>query len=932
MEAPRSSLDFGGGKQCAVRDTSPARAATREHQSLFHMALYDEDVLKNPFYLSLGKQRPDLCSWVAERNGIFLPRVSSFDLLVHCHNYQLSDPGSTVLVPRCGSLHTRCFPPGCFEDHILQAVDGGYRTCCGKEVLIEDRLVKLGEGFPVPAAVPVLFEETFYNEREQSYSILCIAGPISTVHSGVNLVGRFSQSPATPYYGPVLSSPTRVSHPTAQPALVSMVCRLKDAEDVRDFLGQHAEKLDELIGAFCRAFREQEKKGLQYHIRALAKQELQMMLLKQAVEIYVHHGIHDFIFQYVGTTEASQDAVFNKTTRSLQDLQQKDLGIKSEFSANIPRAKRELSQLNHCTSPLQKLLCLRKVALVVMQPPSGTVNLGAMCADDLLSVLLYLLLKTEIPNWVANLSYIKNFHLFHSAEEELSYCLTSFEAAVEYISQGHLNQALMLQDSGELEHRAFFRPYMSLVSHSASSPLDCLFEHIARGNEAEVRRLLSKAEASDGALRMCHPLCSCERCEHWLSGRSSDPSVVTPSSQDDRGYTPLHVAAVCGQPLLIDLLISKGAQINATDYHGLTPLHLSCQKGFQDVTLLLLHHKADRDVQDSNGNTPLHFACVHGHEDCVKALVHYDLPSSRLEIQNDKGDTPLHIAARWGYDAIIKVLLENGANTAAQNKAKDTPLKCALNSKVERLHRAVADGDVQMVRYLLEWMDEESGDEEPPQPQSDLCHPLCQCPHCHPTQKPASLPGGGLDVNSSNPDGVTPLHVAAQHGHASLVRLLAQRGAGVNARNSQSATPLHLACQNGHCQVGVSPAHSPRPQLRACFHSNPSSVVTSLLEFNPKLNTKDQHGNTALMFACLRGHMDAVAILLQGGAAVNTANNQGNTALHLAVEGGHRGLVDRLLQAGASVHLRNSRNRTPLDQAQEMDGKVAKALQLTFSN
>uniref|UniRef100_A0A8C9T0X1 Ankyrin repeat domain 27 n=1 Tax=Scleropages formosus TaxID=113540 RepID=A0A8C9T0X1_SCLFO len=801
------------------------------------MALYDEDVLKNPFYLSLGKQRPDLCSWVAERNGI-------------------------VLVPRCGSLHTRCFPPGCFEDHILQAVDGGYRTCCGKEVLIEDRLVKLGEGFPVPAAVPVLFEETFYNEREQSYSILCIAGPISTVHT--------------------------------QPALVSMVCRLKDAEDVRDFLGQHAEKLDELIGAFCRAFREQEKKGLQYHIdsvstlyrrclqyllrdssrlRALAKQELQMMLLKQAVEIYVHHGIHDFIFQYVGTTEASQDAVFNKTTRSLQDLQQKDLGIKSEFSANIPRAKRELSQLNHCTSPLQKLLCLRKVALVVMQPPSGTVNLGAMCADDLLSVLLYLLLKTEIPNWVANLSYIKNFHLFHSAEEELSYCLTSFEAAVEYISQGHLNQALMVR----LEHRAFFRPYMSLVSHSASSPLDCLFEHIARGNEAEVRRLLSKAEASDGALRMCHPLCSCERCEHWLSGRSSDPSVVTPSSQDDRGYTPLHVAAVCGQPLLIDLLISKGAQINATDYHGLTPLHLSCQKGFQDVTLLLLHHKADRDVQDSNGNTPLHFACVHGHEDCVKALVHYDLPSSRLEIQNDKGDTPLHIAARWGYDAIIKVLLENGANTAAQNKAKDTPLKCALNSKV---------------RYLLEWMDEESGDEEPPQPQSDLCHPLCQCPHCHPTQKVSSLPGGGLDVNSSNPDGVTPLHVAAQHGHASLVRLLAQRGAGVNARNSQSATPLHLACQNGHCQV-----------------------VTSLLEFNPKLNTKDQHGNTALMFACLRGHMDAVAILLQGGAAVNTANNQGNTALHLAVEGGHRGLVDRLLQAGASVHLRNSRNRTPLDQA-----------------
>lgn len=33
----------------------------------------------------------------------------------------------------------------------------------------------------------------------------------------------------------------------------------------------------------------------------------------------------------------------------------------------------------------------------VLSPPA--VNLETMCADDLLSVLLYLLVKTEIPNW-----------------------------------------------------------------------------------------------------------------------------------------------------------------------------------------------------------------------------------------------------------------------------------------------------------------------------------------------------------------------------------------------------------------------------------------------------------------------------------------------------------------------------------------------------
>lgn len=71
---------------------------------------------------------------------------------------------------------------------------------------------------------------------------------------------------------------------------------------------------------------------------------------------------------------------------------------------------------------------------------------------------------------------------------------------------------------------------------------------------------------------------------------------------------------------------------------------------------------------------------------CVKALVYYDLQSCRLDIGNEKGDTPLHIAARWGYQGIIETLLQNGASTEIQNRLKETPLKCALNSKVAFLH------------------------------------------------------------------------------------------------------------------------------------------------------------------------------------------------------------------------------------------------------
>ncbi|KAK2088140.1 Ankyrin repeat domain-containing protein 27 [Saguinus oedipus] len=339
--------------------------------------------------------------------------------------------------------------------------------------------------------MPILFEETFYNEKEESFSILCIAHPLEKRES--------SEEPLAP------------SDPFS----------LKTIEDVREFLGRHSERFDRNIASFHRMFRECERKSLRHHIdsanalytkclqqllrdshlKMLAKQETQMSLMKQAVEvragrrgwealpvahshpewglfvpqIYVHHEIYDLIFKYVGTMEASEDAAFNKITRSLQDLQQKDIGVKPEFrgavfsqkqallvaevtrcfdvvsseeqcsywqpkikaalySFNIPRAKRELAQLNKCTSPQQKLVCLRKVVQLITQSPSQRVNLETM---------------------MANLSYIKNFRFSSSAKDELGYCLTSFEAAIEYIRQGSLSA----------------KPPFDLVAHAGSLQL-----------------------------------------------------------------------------------------------------------------------------------------------------------------------------------------------------------------------------------------------------------------------------------------------------------------------------------------------------------------------------------------------------------------------------------------------------------------------------
>ena len=53
---------------------------------------------------------------------------------------------------------------------------------------------------------------------------------------------------------------------------------------------------------------------------------------------------------------------------------------------------------------------------------------------------------------MANLSYIRNFCFSRSSKDELSYCLSTFEAAVEYINLGKLVDTHSVSLSHTLTH------------------------------------------------------------------------------------------------------------------------------------------------------------------------------------------------------------------------------------------------------------------------------------------------------------------------------------------------------------------------------------------------------------------------------------------------------------------------------------------------
>ena len=65
-----------------------------------------------------------------------------------------------------------------------------------------------------------------------------------------------------------------------------------------------------------------------------------------------------------------------------------------------------------------------------------------------------------------------------------------------------------------------------------------------------------------------------------------------------------------------------------------------------------------------------------------------------------------------------------------------------------------------------------------------------------------SLLDRGAEVNLAQGDGMTPLHWAAERGHASVADLLISASADVEAKTRiGSYTPLHLASRGGHSGV-----------------------------------------------------------------------------------------------------------------------------------
>ena len=228
------------------------------------------------------------------------------------------------------------------------------------------------------------------------------------------------------------------------------------------------------------------------------------------------------------------------------------------------------------------------------------------------------------------------------------------------------------------------------------------------------------------------------------------------------GYTPLHFAAIGGHDTIVELLLSKGACVDAQTDSGLTPLHFANRGGHDKVVEKLLAAGACVEKSTEEGGL-LHFAAKRGHTKVVEQLLR---ARAKIDEPNSKGFTPLHLATQGGHDAVVEQLIA-GLDRAGLNA--QIPVSMMSSSAYVPVHLcgatalaiAASEGHATIVKLLLD---------------------------------------AGANTEIATWTRNTPLHFAASMGHAPIVRLLLSADAEVDTYH-QGSTPLHFAIIGDHYEV-----------------------------------------------------------------------------------------------------------------------------------
>lgn len=158
------------------------------------------------------------------------------------------------------------------------------------------------------------------------------------------------------------------------------------------------------------------------------------------------------------------------------------------------------------------------------------------------------------------------------------------------------------------------------------------------------------------------------------------------NAKDKDHNVPLHYAGEYNNLIASGKLISNGADVNSIsrsysyfqdkscyqtygypsmEVTGYSPLHIAAMCGYRGIAQLLVESGSDIDKCSKEDGTPLHLAAKNGHADIVEILI--DNGAQVSAVTGKYGVTPLYLAVARTTDhyAVCELLVNAGANIYA---------------------------------------------------------------------------------------------------------------------------------------------------------------------------------------------------------------------------------------------------------------------------
>ncbi|KAL3890231.1 hypothetical protein ACJMK2_002522 [Sinanodonta woodiana] len=326
---------------------------------------------------------------------------------------------------------------------------------------------------------------------------------------------------------------------------------------------------------------------------------------------------------------------------------------------------------------------------------------------------------------------------------------------------------------------------------------------------------------------------------------------------------------------VIDLLLRKGVDINATDFVGQTALVCA-------ITTVPPTGLEDSDAYDLEAKRNLVSA-----RRCKIEIVEYLMhKGANMEVIGNNGYTALCMTLANQNVDVVETLVKHGAN-----------VNHLTNIKMSPAHVLCCEGD---------WS--EGNDIE------TILLPSLRI-----------LLNAGLNLNIKGLDDSTVLHFASAKMNHTICEFLVKSGADLGATDYLRRTPLHMAVRNIDIMVlktlinlgadiEAKDIHGDSPLTHACLHDN-TNAVRILVENGADCKACGDLGIHPIHIAAEGGDCSMMAILENAGCDLSTRDASGSTPLHYAASDGNPDTVQYLLTHNVNKNYEDSQGLVPLDLA-----------------